>query len=50
MPNHILVSGPVSWNSIVYLDHLPEPRPHMQFALDDFETKHLHPYLDAVLA
>ncbi|MGV8856955.1 carbohydrate kinase family protein [Rhodoglobus sp.] len=38
MPNHILISGPVSWNSIVYLDHLPEPRPHMQFALEDFET------------
>jgi hypothetical protein len=38
MPNHIFISGPVSWNSIVYLDHLPEPRPHMQFALEDFET------------
>ncbi|MBH0115259.1 carbohydrate kinase family protein [Salinibacterium sp. NG253] len=38
MPNRILISGPVSWNSIVYLDHLPEPRPHMQFALEDFET------------
>jgi sugar/nucleoside kinase (ribokinase family) len=38
MAHHILISGPVSWNSIVYLDHLPEPRPHMQFALEDFET------------
>ncbi|QYH36382.1 carbohydrate kinase family protein [Salinibacterium sp. M195] len=38
MPNRILISGPVSWNSIVYLDHLPAPRPHMQFALEDFET------------
>ncbi len=38
MRNHILVSGPVSWNTIVYLDRLPEPRPHMQFALEDFAT------------
>ncbi|WP_010202155.1 carbohydrate kinase family protein [Salinibacterium sp. PAMC 21357] len=38
MPNRILISGPVSWNSIVYLEHLPEPRPHMQFVLEDFET------------
>ncbi|MEH6780073.1 MAG: carbohydrate kinase family protein [Rhodoglobus sp.] len=38
MPNQILISGPVSWNRIVYLDHLPEPHPHMQFALENFET------------
>ncbi|MDJ0334946.1 PfkB family carbohydrate kinase [Salinibacterium sp. G-O1] len=38
MRNHILVSGPVAWNTIVYLDRLPEPRPHMQFALEDFAT------------
>lgn len=38
MHDHILVCGPVSWNTLVYLDRLPEPRPHMQFALEDFET------------
>jgi sugar/nucleoside kinase (ribokinase family) len=36
--DHILICGPVSWNTLVYLDHLPEPRPHMQFALEDFQT------------
>jgi len=35
---HIVVCGPVSWNTLVYLDHLPEPRPHVTFALEDFET------------
>ncbi|TFC04120.1 carbohydrate kinase family protein [Cryobacterium adonitolivorans] len=30
--------GPVSWNILVYLDQLPEPRPHVAFALEDFET------------
>ncbi|SIO02916.1 carbohydrate kinase family protein [Agromyces cerinus] len=34
----IVISGPAAWNRIVYLDHLPEPVPHMQFALDDYET------------
>ncbi|MET1044458.1 MAG: PfkB family carbohydrate kinase [Microbacteriaceae bacterium] len=38
MTDHIVICGPVSWNHMVYLDRLPEPRPHMQFALDDFET------------
>lgn len=38
MRDHILICGPVSWNQLVYLDHLPEPRPHMQFALEHFET------------
>ncbi|MEV8254239.1 carbohydrate kinase family protein [Rhodoglobus sp. NPDC076762] len=38
MTHDILIAGPVSWNSIVYLDRLPEPSPHMQFALEDFET------------
>ncbi len=38
MQDHILVCGPVSWNTLVYLDRLPEARPHMQFALEDFET------------
>jgi len=35
---HIVVCGPVSWNTLVYLDRLPEPRPHVTFALEDFET------------
>ncbi len=34
----IVISGPAAWNRIVYLDHLPEPVPHMQFALEDYET------------
>lgn len=38
MRNHIVVCGPVSWNQLVYLDRLPEPRPHMQFALEQYET------------
>ena len=38
MRGHVVVCGPVSWNSIVVLDHLPDPTPHMQFALEHFET------------
>ncbi|WP_157155538.1 carbohydrate kinase family protein [Diaminobutyricimonas sp. LJ205] len=38
MTEHIVICGPVSWNHMVYLDRLPEPRPHMQFALEDFQT------------
>ncbi|HEX6953897.1 MAG TPA: PfkB family carbohydrate kinase [Agromyces sp.] len=34
----VVISGPASWNEIVLLEHLPEPTPHMQFALDDHET------------
>jgi sugar/nucleoside kinase (ribokinase family) len=34
----VIISGPASWNEIVLLEHLPEPTPHMQFALDDHET------------
>ncbi|NYG21763.1 sugar/nucleoside kinase (ribokinase family) [Agromyces hippuratus] len=34
----IVISGPAAWNRIVYLEQLPEPVPHMQFALDDYET------------
>ncbi len=34
----IVISGPASWNRIVLLDRLPEPEPHMQFALGDWET------------
>jgi acarbose 7IV-phosphotransferase len=36
--DHIVICGPVSWNHMVYLDRLPEPQPHMQFALEDFQT------------
>lgn len=36
--DHIVVCGPVSWNTLVYLDRLPEPRPHVTVALEDFET------------
>ncbi|MGH3705682.1 MAG: carbohydrate kinase family protein, partial [Agromyces sp.] len=38
MSASIVISGPAAWNRIVYLEHLPEPVPHMQFALDDYET------------
>lgn len=38
MRHPIVISGPVAWNQIVYLDHLPEPRPHMQFAQESYET------------
>jgi acarbose 7IV-phosphotransferase len=36
--DHVLICGPVSWNKLVYLDRLPDPRPHTQFALEHFET------------
>ncbi|WP_308164305.1 carbohydrate kinase family protein [Agromyces sp. ISL-38] len=38
MTEHVFIAGPAAWNRIVYLDRLPEPVPHMQFALDDYET------------
>src|SRR5690606_22768560 len=34
----VLVVGPASWNHIVDLDTLPEPRPHMTFARGDYST------------
>ena len=34
----VAVCGPASWNHIVVLDRLPEPVPHMQFALGDLHT------------
>lgn len=34
----VFIAGPVSWNSIVVLDRLPEPVPHMQFAEDSWDT------------
>lgn len=36
--SRIVISGAASWNRIVYLDALPEPHPHMQFAIEDYET------------
>jgi sugar/nucleoside kinase (ribokinase family) len=38
MTDHVFIAGPASWNQIVELDRLPEPVPHMQFALGDWET------------
>ena len=38
MAEHVFISGPASWNRLVYLDHLPEPVPHMQFATEEYET------------
>jgi len=32
------VCGPASWNHLIVLDRLPEPVPHMQFALADRHT------------
>ncbi|MFV2143778.1 carbohydrate kinase family protein [Isoptericola sp. G70] len=31
-PAEILVAGPASWNQLVHLDRLPDPRPHTVFA------------------
>ncbi|ANJ28302.1 carbohydrate kinase family protein [Agromyces aureus] len=38
MTTPIVISGAASWNRIVLLDRLPEPVPHMQFALGEHET------------
>ncbi|WP_417510736.1 carbohydrate kinase family protein [Microbacterium sp.] len=34
----VFVAGPATWNSIVVLDRLPDPVPHMQFAEETWET------------
>ncbi|MFD4958096.1 carbohydrate kinase family protein [Microbacterium sp. NPDC058389] len=34
----VAVCGPASWNHLILLDRLPEPVPHMQFALGDQHT------------
>ncbi|UUT34386.1 carbohydrate kinase family protein [Microbacterium elymi] len=34
----VFIAGPASWNRIVLLDRLPDPVPHMQFALAEHET------------
>jgi sugar/nucleoside kinase (ribokinase family) len=36
--DHVFIAGPASWNRIVLLDRLPDPVPHMQFALAEHET------------
>jgi sugar/nucleoside kinase (ribokinase family) len=38
MTDHVFIAGPASWNQIVELERLPEPVPHMQFALGAWET------------
>ncbi|SEB56979.1 carbohydrate kinase family protein [Microbacterium hydrocarbonoxydans] len=38
MSASVFIAGPASWNSIVLVDRLPEPVPHMQFAEDSWET------------
>lgn len=38
MSARILVSGPVSWNQLVYLDRLPDARAQMMFARESWET------------
>lgn len=37
-PADVLVLGPASWNDIVLVDALPEPRPQAVFARDSYET------------
>lgn len=34
----VVFCGPASWNHLITLDRLPEPVPHMQFALGDVHT------------
>ncbi|WP_240643918.1 carbohydrate kinase family protein [Antribacter gilvus] len=34
----VVVVGPASWNTLVRLDHLPDPRPHMVFARGTVRT------------
>ncbi|PRA79496.1 carbohydrate kinase family protein [Microbacterium sp. MYb66] len=38
MSASVFIAGPASWNTIVVLDRLPEPVPHMQFAEESWET------------
>lgn len=38
MTANVFIAGAASWNRIVLLDRLPEPVPHMQFALAEHET------------
>ncbi|AEG43075.1 carbohydrate kinase family protein [Isoptericola variabilis] len=36
--HRVLVAGPASWNTLVHVDDLPEPRPHTVFARRHHET------------
>lgn len=38
MTASVFIAGPAAWNSLVVLDRLPEPVPHMQFAEDSWDT------------
>ncbi|WP_438853322.1 carbohydrate kinase family protein [Agromyces sp. M3QZ16-3] len=38
MSGRVVISGPASWNRMVQVERLPEPVPHMQFALGDHES------------
>ncbi|QEO14421.1 carbohydrate kinase family protein [Agromyces intestinalis] len=38
MTASVCIVGPAAWNRLVVLDHLPDPVPHMQFVLDEWET------------
>lgn len=38
MSSSVFIAGPAAWNTIVVLDSLPEPVPHMQFAEATWET------------
>lgn len=39
MTSHrVFIAGPATWNTIVVLDRLPAPVPHMQFAEESWET------------
>ncbi|MEW1963255.1 carbohydrate kinase family protein [Microbacterium sp. NPDC077644] len=38
MSSAVFIAGPASWNSIIVLDRLPEPEPHMQFAEASWDT------------
>lgn len=38
MPGSVFIAGPASWNTLVVVDRLPEPVPHMQFAEETWDT------------
>lgn len=38
LATRVAVCGPASWNHVIVLDRLPDPVPHMQFALGDHHT------------
>lgn len=38
VPGHVFVAGPAAWNTLVYVDELPDPRPHAVFARRHVQT------------